>query len=438
MILHFNKKSLTFWGDSGSMAPEFTASNLITTPFERRREPMETTITLIANLVILFKQLHIVMEARNLWTLAAMTALLVKGKRAHLYELGKALPCKGKVESRVQKLRRWVSNPTITPKPSIGARLTLLAPLLAECSTLTLIIDRTEWTRLGVHLNLFLCSLAFNGRSVPIFWLLLPKRGCSSFDDQKALLTPVLAGLATHPTLSCLPIRVVADREFCSPPLAKWLKGLGIHWAIRVKKSYRVSRSDMPSTRLSMFFAHCQPGTYYFFSDLFFTAEHRFRAHLFLYWRPDCQEPLAIMTDLDEAVVVDECYHERMFIETLNRDIKSSGYDIERGRMTDATRLENLLIPIAFAYILSVIQGHVEELNHPRPPLHKRRLSLFTQARNRFNDLFDRTALTTIMTFFRQFFHFLTTLLVQKIPEDTTILFQRFAKQQHILLQGVT
>ena len=399
---------------------------------------METTITLLANLVVLFKQLHLVMEARNLWTLAAMTALLLKGKRAHLYELGKALPCQGKLESRVQKLRRWVSNPTITPEQSIGARLNLLAPLLAQRSKLTLIIDRTEWTRLGVHINLFLCSVAFNGRSFPIFWMLLSKRGCSSFDDQQALLTPVLAALASQPSLTPIPTTVVADREFCSPQLAKWLKGSGIHWALRVKKSYRVARSDIPSIPLSTFFVHCQPGTYYFFQDLFLTTEHRFQVHLFLYWRAECQEPLAIMTDLDEASAVDECYHERMFIETLNRDIKSSGYDIERGKMTDTKRLENFLIPIACAYILSVIQGHLEELKSPISPLCKRRHSLFTQARNRFNDLFDRTSLTTILAFFQHFFHFLTTLLLQKIPEEATMLFQRCAQQQHILLQRLT
>ena len=93
---------------------------------------METTIALLADLTLLFKQLHLVMEARNLWTLAAMTALLLKGKEAHLYALGKALPCKGKLDSRVQNLRRWVSNPTITPEHSISARLHLLAPLLTQ------------------------------------------------------------------------------------------------------------------------------------------------------------------------------------------------------------------------------------------------------------------------------------------------------------------
>lgn len=51
--------------------------------------------------------------------------------------------------------------------------------------------------------------------------------------------------------------------------------------------------------------------------------------------------------------------------ETLNRDLKSSGDDREPGKMTKPKRLENLLIPIAFAHILAVMQGHIEELMRP-------------------------------------------------------------------------
>jgi len=219
---------------------------------------METTITLIINFIILFKQLAIVMDARNLWTLAAMTALLMKGKRAHLYELARALPCDGKLESRVQKLRRWVSNSAIIPIDMLPAFLALLAPALSQLSEIVLIIDRTSWTRLGIHINLFLCSIAFNGRSFPVFWLLLPTRGCSTLAEQQALLTPVLTALAAHPLLSALPITVLADREFCSPLLGQWLKKQGIHWAIRVKKSFYVSRSDIPAIQISRFLERCQ------------------------------------------------------------------------------------------------------------------------------------------------------------------------------------
>src|SRR4030042_4690179 len=116
---------------------------------------METTIILIANLLVMFRQVNLVLDQRNLWTFAAMGALFLPGKRAQLYELGRALPCAGKEASRVHKLRRWLSNPHITPEDFLPVFLRVLAPLLAQLPGLTLIIDRTEWQRRGTHLNLF-------------------------------------------------------------------------------------------------------------------------------------------------------------------------------------------------------------------------------------------------------------------------------------------
>lgn len=398
---------------------------------------METTLTLIVELTMVFKQLQLAMDARNLWTLAAMTALLFKGIPAHLSALGKALPCKGKRDSRVQKLRRWVSNPNISSQDFLEARLRLLAPLLSQLPELTLILDRTEWTRRGVHVNLFLCSIAFHGRSFPLHWTFLSTRGCSSFSEQPALLHPVLHALAAHPLLAEKPTTVVADREFCSPKFPRWVNAQGGHFSVRVKQHYHVSRSDLPSTPIRDFFPHCQRGTYYFFRDVRLTEEHHFPCHFFLFWREDCQEPLALITDRDEATVANGSYRERMFIETLNRDLKSSGYDLERGKVTDVKRLDNLLIPIAFAYSLSIMQGHIEERNHPLPPLKKRTLSLFTKARDRMTDLLERTPLASILQFLEQFFHFVSTLLSSTRAETLTHVFCTYAKQQALFLEGI-
>ncbi len=235
---------------------------------------METTLTFITSIILVFKQRSCTMDARNLRTLAAMTALLMKGTRARLYELARALPGGGTLESRAQKLRRWLSHPSIVPQNFLPVLLDRLAPVLLPLKSITLIIDRTSWTRLGVHVNLFLCSIAFNGRSFPIFWIVLSTRGCSNLAQQQELLTPVLTALAAHPLLSALPITVVADREFCSPLLADWLKKQGVHFDIRVKKSYFVSRENFPSILISRFLEHCQRGASYFSTDVLLTEAH--------------------------------------------------------------------------------------------------------------------------------------------------------------------
>jgi hypothetical protein len=396
---------------------------------------METTHIMMSSIIVLVRQLNIALDLRNLWTFAAMVALLIRGKRAHLYELGKALPGKGKLESRVQKLRRWLSNPRICPEQFIPLYLHLLAPLLVSLPQVVLIIDRTAWKRLGVYVNLFICSVAFKGRSFPLYWRVLPTRGCSSFTDQKALLEPVFQALKVHPPLAPTRKVILADREFCAPRLARWIRRFDIHFCLRVKKSYSVSRSDIPSRPISLFLRHCHPEQCYFFESIRLTTTAGMPCHLFLSWRKDCQEPLALITDLEEPESLEALYGERMFIETLNRDLKSGGYDVERGKLTEAKRLTNLLIPMALAYIITVIQGNLEEIKAPLPTLRRRRLSLFTKARNLFNDLFERKPLCIVLEFFQEFFAFLLTLMSQPTLTDTTSLLRKFSKRQLALLQ---
>ncbi len=333
----------------------------------------------------------------------------------------------------------------------LPAFLELLAPVLSQLPEIVLIIDRTSWKRLDTPINLFLCSIAFNGRSFPVFWLLLSTRGCSTLTEQHAVLAPVLAALAAHPLLSTLPITVLADREFCSPLLAQWLKEQGIHWSIRGKKSFYVSRSDFPPLLISRFLERCQRGEYYFSHNVLLTDEHHIPMNLLICWHPDCDEPIALITDKEEAVVATANYQQRPWIATLNRDLTSSGFDLEKGKMTDSTRLKHLLIPIAFASILLVIQGDTEELDAPSPQLTKghsdevfpptppiptRTHSLFTQARNRITDLLDRKPLPFVCQFFDQFFDVLTTLLNQQIEDAPRKLFATYVRQKRLLLRG--
>ncbi len=98
--------------------------------------------------------------------------------------------------------------------------------------------------------------------------------------------------------------------------------------------------------------------------------------------------------------------------------------------MNAPDRVTNLMIPVAFASILAVIQGYAEEiLAPPKPALHQghadhvfhpppsqptRTHSVFTQARNRITDLLERKPSSIVFQFFDHFFHFLDTLLMQQ------------------------
>ena len=60
-------------------------------------------------------------------------------------------------------------------------------------------------------------SRVWEKRSIPLYWQLLDKKGCSNIDEQKALITPVLELLSDYKVI------VLGDRKFGSVKLAPWL-----------------------------------------------------------------------------------------------------------------------------------------------------------------------------------------------------------------------
>ena len=75
--------------------------------------------------------------------------------------------------------------------------------------------------------------------AMPVYWKVSGRKGSSSFEDWKEVLTPVIKGLQQMDWLSGKTIHVVADREFASPKLAEWLKiDYGVDATLRMKAGY--------------------------------------------------------------------------------------------------------------------------------------------------------------------------------------------------------
>jgi hypothetical protein len=74
-----------------------------------------------------------------------------------------------------------------------------------------------------------------------------------------------------------------------------------------------------------------------------------------LKWDEGFDEPLIVATTLANPEQADKKYAKRAWIEPMHKDWKSNAFDLEKTRVTDPKRIETLLIPIAFAYVLSVI-----------------------------------------------------------------------------------
>jgi hypothetical protein len=95
-------------------------------------------------------------------------------------------------------------------------------------------------------------------------------------------------------------------------------------------------------------------------------------------------------------------YAKRFSIEPMHKEWKTNAFELEKTRVTDPKKIENLLIPIAFVYILAVMEGErKEQVNDVRkPPKKKERLvGLF------LNDIrsFAKKLTCSTMSEFKQF-----------------------------------
>ena len=59
---------------------------------------------------------------------------------------------------------------------------------------LSIAIDRSQWGRI----NLFMVSLIWEKRAIPLYWSLLPKLGNSNLESQTTNLEQILPGLSEY------------------------------------------------------------------------------------------------------------------------------------------------------------------------------------------------------------------------------------------------
>ena len=88
-------------------------------------------------------------------------------------------------------------------------------------------------------------SLVWEKRSIPLYWQLLDKRGCSNIDEQKALITPVLELLSDYEVI------VLGDREYVRFKLASWLCQKQVKFILRVKQERYIQEESSDYIRLS-------------------------------------------------------------------------------------------------------------------------------------------------------------------------------------------
>lgn len=277
--------------------------------------------------------------------------LIQSEKQVRLERLSRVFPYPITTESRRRKLQRFLDLPNLSISLIWFPLITYW--LITYCrvgQTLSIAIDRSQWGRI----NLFMVSLIWERRAIPLYWSLLPKLGNSNFESQTTNLQQVLPLFCEYKVI------ILGDREFCSVDLGNWLREKGVSFCLRLKKNHCIETEHLVWQRLdelgivpgtSLYFQgkrvrKTQPATGF---DVACKWKRNYGA-----WTVD--EAWFILTDLGSLPAAIDAYKQRMGIEEMFRDCKTGGYDLE-GTSLKGDRLVNMILLMTLAYSSAIFQG---------------------------------------------------------------------------------
>jgi hypothetical protein len=140
--------------------------------------------------------------------------------------------------------------------------------------------------------NILTVALSYKGRAIPLFWIVLDRKGNTSLEHWKQVLSPVIETLQQMDWISAL-IHVVADREFASPKLAEWLKETyGIDSTLRLKASMYLRGDGTPETKIAELVKRMIKGDRTILYNQVVTRDSEFVMNVLVTWGAAYDEPL--------------------------------------------------------------------------------------------------------------------------------------------------
>lgn len=284
--------------------------------------------------------------------LAWMIVGIHKAQHVHLAKIADHRCGSATLNSKTMQFRRFLMNEAVEP----GLYYRPMARDLLEQAAwhqerLRLLLDVVEFS--GGRKVLML-ALAYRRRALPLLWQVWRGEGHCEAAMQIAFLKrlePLLVGLFPEQTRPIL----VADGEFSSVALMRYLDDMGWGYRLRLPKSTLVHLPEgHPAGRLCRLseLAPAQ-GERRYLDQVYVTGEHAYGPiSIAIYWKEGEDEPWFIITDEEEATYLTlRTYSRRMWIESLFGDLEGGGLQLHRSRLYEPARLSRLLLAVCLVYL---------------------------------------------------------------------------------------
>jgi Transposase DDE domain len=290
------------------------------------------------------------LDARRLAVLSALVLAMLQARSVVLYTLKTHVDLPGTLDTRYQRLLRFVQ--FVIP----DGLLTRCVLSLLPAGDVWLILDRTSWKLGTSDVNILLLSATWQAFSFPLMWTLLPHGGASAQRDRQALLERFLAVRGDRRVAGLL-----ADREFIGGAWFGFLDQHHIAPCIRLRAD-----SKLGGVPVWACFRKLEAGevrvwhraaTVYGVKLHVLATKNMAGELLYLAYRGRSRQNL-------------RRYAQRWQTENLHAALKTRGFNLEDTGLTQAARVSTLLVAVSLAFVWAGLTG---ELQATRTPLGRKK-----------------------------------------------------------------
>lgn len=220
-----------------------------------------------------------------------------------------------------------------------------------------LTVDRTNWKWGKSDINILTLAVAFKGTAIPIYWMLLDKRGNSETSERIELVLRFINQFGKD----CIK-GILADREFIGKNWFGWLLQNNIPFVIRIKNNTVTTNSKGLAVDIDVLFYGLKPGEIQEIKGKRTLCGHR----LYLTGpRLTDGELLIVAADAPHEDAI-KIYGLRWEIETLFGCLKGRGFNFEDTHITDGERIKKVFVLLAIAFCWAHKTG---EWQHEMKPI---------------------------------------------------------------------
>lgn len=283
---------------------------------------------------------------RRLKVLCGMICACTRTKRCSLAGISRSSASDTRQsESRIKQAKRWLSSKWTDWDAFFAPYIAHLLTRLAQTGELILIIDGSET---GQGCCTLMLSVLWKGYAIPIVWL-TRQRPKGHFSDQ--VHTDLVSQFSQIfcPHQACR-IVLLGDGEFDGTQLLNYCREQGWEYVLRTSLDRPVDfggESARIDTLLGLLHNR----------KLVFVEHGCGPSHAILWKDKGFSDPIPLLTNMEVGQMACQYYRRRFKIETLFKQLKSAGFQLHRSMLSDAGRIQNLIIVAAMAFIFTFCIG---------------------------------------------------------------------------------